>query len=217
MATKRGLFIVVEGLDGSGTTTQSKKLHNYISSKGLHAILTHEPTDEPVGKLIRDSLSGRISSPTTTERIRFSERALCLLFAADRIEHSRAIETARRRGVHVICDRYVHSSIAYQALDPAITPERVIEVNAGCSIPDITFFLRVPVSECLLRLKNRKDAPTIYENKNNLEKIDRNYSATARLYERVFGSIVTIDGSAPVDTVYSAMVAKLAPLLAGGC
>jgi dTMP kinase len=215
MRTKRGFFMVIEGLDGSGTTTQARKLHNYLSSKGLAVLLTQEPTDEPVGKLIRDSLSGRISSPTTTEKTRFSERALCLLFAADRIEHSRTIEAARRRGAFVVCDRYVHSSIAYQSLDPSITPGRVVEVNEGCSVPDVTLFLRVPVSECLARLKNRKDAPTIYEKKGKLQRIDRNYRATRRIYEGAFGPIVEIDGSASVERVHSEIVEKLGPYLAG--
>lgn len=215
MARRRGLFIVIEGIDGSGTTTQAARLHNYLCKKGLGVTLTHEPTDEPVGKLIRDSLSGRISSPTTAERIRFSEQALCLLFAADRIEHSRGIEAARRRGRIVVSDRYVHSSIAYQSLDPSIPPSRVVEVNAGCSKPDITLFLRVPVRECLRRLRDRKDAPTIYEKKSKLEKIDRNYRATKRLYQRAFGPVVEIDGTLSIDEVHSAIVEKLHACLSG--
>lgn len=213
MKKKRGLFIVIEGIDGSGTTTQAGRLCKYLSEKGLDVLFTQEPTDEPVGKLIRDSLSGRISSPTTGERIRFSEGALCLLFAADRFEHSRLVEAARCRGTHVICDRYVHSSIAYQSLDRSITPRRVVEVNKGCSTPDVTLFLRVPVSRCLARLKNRKDAPTIYERKAKLEKIARNYHATRRLYERTFGPVVEINGSLPVDSVHSAIVERIAPYL----
>lgn len=209
MAGKRGLFIVLEGIDGSGTTTQANRLRNYLSNKGLGVFLTHEPTDEPVGKLIRDSLSGRISSATTNRTVRFSERALCLLFAADRAEHSKSIEAARKQGRHIVCDRYVHSSIAYQSLDPSITPKRVVEVNSGCSTPDITFFLRVPVSECLARLKDRKDVPTIYENKSKLAKIERNYDATRRLYSRSFGPVVEIDGSAPADAVHAAIVRSL--------
>jgi dTMP kinase len=213
MARKRGLFIVIEGIDGSGTTTQAERLFKHLSDKGFGVLLTHEPTDEPVGKLIRDSLSGRISSPTTGERIRFSEQALCLLFAADRMEHSRQIEGARKLGRHVVSDRYIHSSIAYQSLDPSLTPNRVVDVNAGCSIPDITFFLRVPVAECLARLRNRKDAPTIYEKKSKLQKIDRNYRAAKKLYEKKFGPVVEIDGTLSVEKVHSAIVEKLSSYL----
>ncbi len=213
MKKKRGLFIVLEGLDGAGTTTQSKKLLNYLLQNRLDAMATQEPTDEPVGKLIRDSLSGRIVSPRTSARVGFSEGALCLLFAADRIEHSRQIEDARLGGTHVICDRYVLSSIAYQSLDPTITPRRVIDVNEGCSVPDITFFLQVPVAECLARLAKRKDAPTVYEKKDILTRIDRNYKTSRKIYERTFGPLVVIDGSAPVDAVHAAIAGVLASYL----
>jgi dTMP kinase len=209
MKRNRGLFVVLEGIDGSGTTTQARKLHSYLSDQGLESLLTNEPTDEPVGKLIRDALSRRITSPKTSQRIDFSERALCLLFAADRIEHSGVIEDARSGGAHVVCDRYILSSIAYQSLDPGITPRRVIEINNGCSIPDVTFLLKVPVKECLSRLKSRKDAPTIYEKKEFLEGIDRNYSKTLQLYRRSFGPLVTIDGTAPEEDVHKEIVKHL--------
>jgi dTMP kinase len=214
MPRKHGLFIVIEGLDGAGTTTQTRKLHKHLIGNGLDAVLAHEPTDEPVGKLIRDVLSGRLSSPTSGEKIRFAEGALCLLFAADRLEHSRTIEDGRRAGRHVVCDRYIYSSIAYQSLDPSITPERVIDVNRGCSIPDVTVYLRVPVSECLARLAHRRDAPTIYERKSKLEKIARNYAATRSLYETRFGPIIEIDGTAPAGVVNTEIVKHLAPFIA---
>ena len=212
-ARKRGLFIIMEGLDGAGTTTQAKKLHNYIQRKELSAWLTCEPTDEPVGKLIRDSISGRITSPRTGKRIGFSEGALCLLFAADRLEHSRLVEDARRKGTHVICDRYILSSIAYQSLDPYISPRRVVDVNEGCAIPDVTFLLRVPVAECLARLKRRNDTPTVYERKAKLERIDRNYRAARKIYEKRFGPLVLIDGTAPVEEVHAEIVEELKKLL----
>ncbi|UCH84155.1 MAG: dTMP kinase [Candidatus Latescibacterota bacterium] len=213
MKKKRGLFVVIEGIDGAGTTTQAKMLHAYLENRGVESVLTNEPTDEPVGKLIRDSLSGRIISPKTNKRIGFSEKALCLLFAADRIEHSASIEAARDRGTAVICDRYILSSIAYQSLDPAIKPKRVIEVNKGCSIPDMTFLLKVPVKECLKRLKNRKDVPTVYEKKKLLESIDRNYENARRRYRDTFGPVVAIDGTASQGDVHRAIIDGLGEYL----
>jgi len=213
MKKRGGLFVVLEGIDGAGTTTQAKLLHRHLEDRGIRSELTNEPTDEPVGKLIRDSLSGRITSPKTNKRIEFSEKALCLLFAADRIEHSTAIEAARSRGAAVVCDRYLLSSIAYQTLDTSIKPTRVIEVNEGCSIPDVTFFLKVPVKECLRRLKNRKDVPTVYEKKSFLESIDRNYERTRRLYAKTFGPVITIDGTLSRDGVHKAIVDDLGDYL----
>jgi dTMP kinase len=213
---KRGLFIILEGLDGAGTTTQAKKLHNYLQRKGLSAWPTNEPTDEPVGKLIRDSISGRITSPRTGRRIGFSEGALCLLFAADRLEHSREIEKRRARGTHVVCDRYVLSSIAYQSLDRSIPPRRVIDVNQGCAVPDITFLLKVPVAECLARLARRNDTPTVYERKAKLDRIDRNYRAARKIYEKHFGPLVVIDGTASVEDVHAEIVEDLTKLFSHG-
>lgn len=210
MKKKRGLFIVIEGLDGAGTTTQAKKLHNLLLGKGLKNHLTNEPTDEPVGKLIRDALSGRITSPTKGERIDFSEAALCLLFAADRIDHSHELLKMLSSGVHVVCDRYIWSSIAYQSLDPSIPAERVVEVNRGCAVPDLTLLLEVPVKECLRRLKARKDAPSIYEKKKILEGIHKNYMSTRKLYEKNYGPLVILDGAVSVADVHAKIVDALA-------
>jgi dTMP kinase len=213
MKKSRGLFIVLEGLDGAGTTTQAKQLHKALLENNLKSCLTNEPTDEPVGKLIRDSLSGRLTSPTNGERIRFSEAALGLLFAADRIEHSCWIEKIISKGTHVVCDRYIWSSIAYQSLDPTVSPERVVEINRGCAVPDVTFLIEVPVKECIRRLKARNDAPTVYEKKSILEGIHTNYRSTRRLYEKTFGTLIVLDGTAPVGEVHSEIVEGIRGLL----
>lgn len=215
MPTKRGLFIVLEGLDGAGTTTQSRLLVEALLSRGLGAVLTREPTDEPVGRLIRKALTGELESPASGGKVTLSEEALCLLFAADRIEHSRwIVEATRSSGRQVVSDRYVLSSIAYQSLDPRITPERVIEVNRGCAVPDVTFFLDVSVDECLRRLEGRPDSRTVYEKKPTLQRIAANYRATLPLYEKHFGRVVVIDGSRAVSEVHGAIAAGLRDLLA---
>ena len=112
MSTNRGGFFVLEGLDGSGTTTQGRLLDRHLRGRGVPCSLTHEPTGHPVGKLIRDALSGTLAAADSSGPITLSEEALCLLFAADRIEHSVEIEALRVAGTHVISDRYVLSSIA---------------------------------------------------------------------------------------------------------
>ena len=134
------------------------------------------------------------------------EAFLCLLFAADRIEHSVEIEALRAAGTHVISDRYVLSSIAYQSLDPGITPERVIDVNRGIAIPDITFFFDVPVDECLRRLGQRDETRTIYEKQDILETIASNYEATLPLHEKHFGRLVRIDGTQPIDAITTEII-----------
>jgi len=209
MAAPRGRFFVLEGLDGSGTTTQAQLLSDHFGSEGLAATLTHEPTDHPIGKLVRDGLSGNLVKSGSLGKITLSESSLCLLFAADRVEHAVEIEHDRAQKTHVICDRYVLSSIAYQSLEPTIEPERVIEVNRGIAVPDVTFLLDVTVDACLERLEKRADSPTVYEKKDILEKIAANYESTLPLYQKRFGPVIRIDGSKPVDDVHTEIVGHL--------
>jgi dTMP kinase len=209
MKRRRGYFIVLEGLDGSGTTTQASLLNDYLIHHGRKSRLTCEPTDEPVGKLIRDALSGRLSSPGSGEKIAFSERARCLLFAADRQEHSAVVDSIRAKGKDVVCDRYILSSIAYQTLDETINAAWVIEVNRGCAVPDLTLLLDVPVNECMLRLSGRKDSPTVYEKRRLLAAINKNYKRTLPTYKKHFGPVHKIDGNRPVEEVHDAIVSAV--------
>jgi len=209
MRRKKGYFIVIEGLDGAGTTTQSRLLYSHLRRKRRSSFLTFEPTDGPAGKLIRDALSGRIFAGHSNRRVGFSERALCLLFAADRLEHSREVEARRASGAVVVCDRYVLSSLAYQTLEKAVSARWVIQVNRGCSLPDLTLLLDVPLSECTRRLKERKDKPTIYEKKSKLARIARNYSRVLPVYRRNFGPTVIIDGTGTPEEVHSRILAAI--------
>ena len=213
MRSHRGGFFVLEGLDGSGTTTQTRLLDQHLGGQGVTTSSTREPTDHPIGKLIRDALSGKLVLPDRVEKIALSEGALCLLFAADRTEHSMEIEAIRERNTHVICDRYVLSSIAYQSIDPAITPDRVIDVNRGISIPDVTLLLDVPVDECLRRLEQRNDSPTVYERRETLERIAENYAATIPVYEKHFGLVVRINGAAPPRAVHAEILEAVTPYI----
>lgn len=201
-------FIVFEGLDGAGTTTQAAKLQAWFTRKGTASFLTNEPTSDPIGTFIRRLLTG-------TERgadgapYRPSEKVMGLLFAADRLAHSAVIESRRRAGEHVVCDRYVFSSMAYQTLDPSIRAEWVIDVNQGCAVPDVTLFLAAPVDVCLARVAARRGDTTIYENRAHLETIARNYETLLRQYEASFGTVVRIDGTMGVDDVHDAVVTAI--------
>jgi dTMP kinase len=210
MKKHRGTFIVLEGLDGSGTTTQAKKLHHYFQAKKIKSILTCEPTDNAIGKLIRDMLTGKLYSPDSNRKIAPSEKALCLLFAADRLEHSKDIELFLEKGHHVICDRYVLSSLAYQSLDEEISTRWITEVNAGCSTPDITVLLKVTPDECTKRIKSRKNVRTIYEKRNILRAIDDNYNRMLPTYRKHYGPVVKIDGAGSPVEIHDQIVKNLA-------
>src|SRR4051794_39709628 len=108
-----GRFIVIEGLDGAGTTTQTERLATRLREEGHRVLTTREPSDGPVGMLLRQALTGRLTLPGAHAPL--ADETLALLFAADRTDHlASRVEPALGRGEVVLCDRYVLSSLAYQ-------------------------------------------------------------------------------------------------------
>lgn len=193
-------FIVLEGLDGAGTTTQAAMLQEYFTKLNSESFLTREPTDGPIGKLLRDVMTGRLM------RYKMAEPEMALLFAADRLTHSRLIESKLLTGSHVVCDRYLFSSLAYQTLDPSISAKWVTTINQDFSRPHMTVFLDVPVDECLRRISARNESPTVYEKKDFLTTIDRNYKRLSTYYREHVGPLEIIDGTMSPDDVHTAAV-----------
>jgi dTMP kinase len=211
MPRNNSRFIVFEGLDGAGTTTQAARLHDHFTRNGAASFLTNEPTPEPIGAFIRRLLTGKEEGRDGTT-YRPDERAMGLLFAADRVAHSRVLNATLERGIQVVCDRYLLSSMAYQTLDQRITAEWVIDVNRGCAIPDLTLFVAVPVDVCLARINARKTDPSMYETRAELEKVSANYEKMLSIYEKQFGRVVRIDGTQSVDDVHAAVRAAVSSL-----
>jgi len=135
----RGLFIVLEGVDGAGSTTQTRLLTDFLIQQGLPAIATKEPTEGRIGQVIRTYLKSKVLHPSID----------ALLFAADRMEHlETVVKPALERGEHVISDRYIESTLAYQSADGveigwieivnrfAIKPDQVIilDINPATSL-----------------------------------------------------------------------------------
>lgn len=142
MKLGRGLLIVLEGIDGAGTTTQTRRLADALTAQGHVVHPTREPSDGPVGKLLRDILAGAHAPVDQT--------TLSLLFAADRADHlQREVEPALARGATVISDRWYHSSLAYQGTGE----ERlwIAELNRRARHPDLTIFLEVSPEEAARR------------------------------------------------------------------
>ncbi|MCL1786975.1 MAG: dTMP kinase [Defluviitaleaceae bacterium] len=172
MCNKTGKFIVFEGLDRCGKTTQISLLSERLKKEGIPHFTTREPSDNPIGRLIRSAVHGECE---------FTNETLALLFAADRHQHAaREIIPALTRGEHVICDRYYYSNMAYQSFD-AESLELVVkhndEVMALCR-PDITFFVNVSPAECMKRINNRNNGTsTYYETLYELELIYDRYMA----------------------------------------
>src|SRR5688500_19723673 len=135
------IFVVLEGIDGAGTTTQTERLVQHLRSRGRRAQATREPSQGPVGRLLREILLGA-HAPASGQPM--NGRTMALLFAADRLDHlQREIEPWLADGVDVASDRYLLSSLAYQA-EEADRPW-VAELARGIRPPDLTLLLDVPV------------------------------------------------------------------------
>ena len=191
---------MVEGLDGAGTTTQVTRIATWLRAAGHDVLQTREPTEGPVGRVIRDVLAGRDGAPTM--------ETLPWLFAADRADHLfREVEPALARGTHVISDRYYHSSLAYQAL--TLPLERVHALNEDFRVPDLTVFVDVSVSVCLGRIASRADnegmAREIFERADFMERVHASYQHVLDWLRRDGEPIVVVDGEAPVAEVEHAI------------
>jgi len=162
-----GLFIALEGVDGAGTTTHSKRLVKSLQGRGLPVHLTREPSDGPIGVMLRQVLTGRLVVPGVSGPRPPSWTTMALLFAADRLDHVEAEITPNLMdGVTVISDRYDHSSIAYQSVTGGGGDEVVSWVktlNKHARRPDLTVVLDIPPEVARKRRLERRSGRELYD------------------------------------------------------
>lgn len=200
-------FVVLEGLDGSGTSTQLARLTRRLDGYALAHEETCEPTAGPLGRLIREALSGRLPvHPGTVAR----------LFAADRGEHlfgAKGILERTGEGVLVVSDRYLFSSLAYQGLTcgPAL-PEAL---NSAFPLPELLVFFDIEPRLAASRLASRKSLD-IYENIEFQTRVDDAYSAILEAYEGSGMRIAHVDASMAEDEVEKAVWAEIEPVALRG-
>ena len=163
---KKGVFICIEGLDGSGKSTQAKMLTKKLS-KTYNAIYTAEPSQGKIGKFIRQRcLYEEKRLPTTVE---------ALLFAADRIEHvQNIVAPALEEGKLVVSDRYVYSSLAYQG-SAGLSLDWIEAINANALKPDLCVFIDVEPKVVLERLKRKKSVMETLETQEKVREIYLKY------------------------------------------
>ncbi len=202
----RGKFLVLEGIDGSGTTTQLDRAVAYVASLGHPAVPTREPSAGPIGRLLRESLLGRL---TMSDGTAMDGRTMALLFAADRVDHlQREIEPHLAAGTTVISDRYLLSSLAYQAEEAQ--RDWVLGLARGILRPDLTVLLDLPVEVAARRRAAAGRSVERYDADSYLAKVSANYRALARHDP----SVVVLDGGATIDEVTAALCRTIAPLFA---
>ena len=181
---KKGIFIVIEGLDGSGKTTQANLLTNRLSHN--HAVvLTAEPSRGKIGTFIRHGC--------LYEDKRLPTEAEALLFAADRIEHmQKDLKPALNEGKLVICDRYIYSSLAYQG-SAGLSLDWIKTINARALQPDFSILIDVAPERVLERLKRKKSVMETLETQQKVREIYLKYVEK--------GELILVDGDKPKDVV----------------
>lgn len=195
-----GKFIVFEGLDGSGQSTQVKHLTEYLEKKGKSVLATKEPTttSEP-GKEIGKALTHQIVLPSDD---------LQKLFSEDRRLHiETVILPALQEGKIVLSDRYFLSSLAFGSIDCDLAWLK--EINNAFLIPDITFILKVRAEVSLGRILGRGKDVELFEKKEKLEKVVLHYEALAKQYDRC----IVVDGEQPPEVVHAEIRTYIDPLL----
>ena len=208
-ATRPGLFIVLEGPDGAGISTQTALLRDALAARGLKAFATKEPTAGPIGAVIRQALSHRLVYPPSQP---VSDEVMALLYAADRLDHVRADILPRlEAGTHVVCDRYRLSSYAYQGLSAG--QEWVRALNSRAMPPDLTLFLDVPPEVSQRRIASRGGYVELYETEERLRPIFANYLSLIEELRREGERIVTLDGTGTIETVSAGILAEVLAVL----
>lgn len=184
------MFVTFEGLDGCGKTTQAELLAEYLRESAADVVATREPGGTPLGERIRELL---------LEGDPISGWAEAALFAAARAELvAHVIRPALERGAHVICDRYLDSSLAYQGIARGLGVDRVLDLNLpaiGGLLPDVTFLLLVDPDEAAARSGSDRieREGTIFR-----ADVDRAYRELAGAFPR---RIVQVDGGRPVEEI----------------
>ena len=198
----RGRLLVLEGVDGAGTTTQARILGERLAAEGRSVHVTAEPSRGPVGALVRQVLTRRVVGD---DGAGFDPAALALLFAADRLDHH-AVEVAPKlaQGIDVVSDRYTLSSLAYQGL--ATGDIAWIEaVNARAPVADLTVFLRARPEVALRRRRAASLDREIFEVSSFQRRVARSYDRAIDRLRAGGQEVVEVDGEAPVEVVARAV------------
>lgn len=195
------MFVAIEGIDGAGTSTQCTRVAAALKAQlQAHVHTTREPSDNPIGKVIRAALSAADK--------RFDEPTMALLFAADRLNHIRnEVQPALQDGAYVLSDRYVMSSLAYQAELLGLPPDGgwIAEINRKARHADLTVLVDVDAGVALQRRIARGGPAERYDDQALQERLVLRYRALATQLP----SCICVDGSLPVEQVTAAIVKQI--------
>ncbi len=191
-----GAFIALEGIDGSGKTTQIRLLSERLRERGLSVYCTMEPTDSPIGSMIHQIMTGRMQA---------DPKVIAALFTADRLDHLlnevNGIAQTVKAGITVLTDRYYFSSYAYQSTD--LPMEWIIQSNEPCGEilkPDLNIFIEVDPQTAMERISRGRFQKELFEEKSRLKQVRQNYlEAFERLADQE--QVAVIDGNQAQEAV----------------
>ncbi|MEK3885732.1 dTMP kinase [Paenibacillus sp. PL2-23] len=195
----KNLFIVFEGIDGSGTSTQAGLLRDYFLARNERAIVTSEPSEGPIGNLIRQGLKQRV---LFTENIAKFDQQMAYLFAADRHDHLyNSVDGVFKKindGFHVISTRYFFSSYAYHCKNDSDL-KFVKRLNVEFPEPDLVVYINNPIEISLHRI-NQRSVQDVYENQEKLVLVKSNYE---KIFSQYTGNLCEVDGNKDVKSIHS--------------
>lgn len=201
-------FIVFEGIDGSGKSTLSSLLAGKMQQMGAQVYRTFEPTDSPIGSVIKNILNKRILS---------DDKTIGALFLADRLDHIQNPVSGMlhylEKGTHVISDRYYYSSYAYHV--PMLSMDWVIAANKVCADilrPDVVFFIDISPKESMRRLSASRPFLDLFETEEKQQKVYDNYKEAIRR-EGHKDNLIVIDGERPVAAIFDEIWSYMEKLL----
>src|SRR3989338_9485445 len=194
---KKPLFIVMEGLDGSGDSTQAVLLEKYFEDRKRKVLLTKEPYIE--------SKSGKKIRKVLEKKIKMGLKDLQDLFMENRKEHlKKLIIPSLKKGIIVICDRYYFSTFAFGAAS-GVDLEYLIDKNKKFLHPDTTFILDVDPRIAIRRIEKRGKAKELFEKAEKLTKV-RNFYKT---FSKRFKNVYTINGEKSINEVFKQIKRRL--------
>ena len=201
----KNLFIVFEGIDSSGKTTQAELLKNSLVAAGQQAVISPEPSNGIIGNLIRQALKQRIVFSSDRELF---DRQMAYLFAADRHDHLYndvdGVFKLIENNYHVISTRYYFSSLAYNC-DNDSQFDFIQKLNDRFPDPDLTIYIDIPIEVSLQRLQTRS-AREIYETKAKLTQVREQYQQIFSSYQ---GRAMIIDGTLNLTEIHQQILSKI--------
>lgn len=200
------LFIVLEGIDKAGKTTQAELLKTHLINQENLAIISSEPTDGMIGKLIREGMQSQIFA--IKDKAKFDEQ-MAYLFAADRHYHlyndvDGVYKLIQQDNCHVIATRYYFSSLAYNCNNQEEF-DFVYGLNQRFPNPDLVIYIDIPLDIALSRLKNAV-YKEVYENQEKLNKVRENYHKIFQAYD---GTILRLDGTNTIENIQEKIITYL--------